>query len=365
MSSTVTREKLLEVLSAIPYPDAECDVVSAGKVSGMVVRAGQVGFVLDVGNMDEAARDSLRIRCEKVAAGLEGVEKVTVILTAEREPSPANANPSPEDARKAFKEKNKAERLANPPAPVTGVKKIILIASGKGGVGKSTVAVNLAVALAQLGKRVGVVDADIYGPSIPMMLGLKGKPTLNAENKIVPFNEHGVKALSIGSLVAEDSAIAWRGSMATKALHQLIRGVAWQGEGEEPLDILLIDTPPGTGDIHLSLSEHYPIDGVVVVSTPQAIALADAKKAVDLYQKVNVPLLGIIENMSYFEDPTSKARTYIFGQGGAKAYAEYVGVPLLGEIPLNPAIREGGDEGKPAALGDDGLYKAIAAQLAT
>ncbi|MFQ5949515.1 MAG: Mrp/NBP35 family ATP-binding protein [Nitrospiria bacterium] len=229
---------------------------------------------------------------------------------------------------------------------IPGVKNAIAVSSGKGGVGKSTVSVNLAVALAQTGVRVGLLDADIYGPNIPMMMGIKTPPTPQGE-KISPAENHGVRFISMAFFVPEDTPMIWRGPMVHGAIQQLLRDVTW---GD--LDYLLVDLPPGTGDAQLSIAQLVPLTGAVIVTTPQEVALLDSKKGLAMFKKVNVPVLGIVENMSYFECPHCREKTEIFSRGGGQAAAEKLGVPFLGEVPIDPAIREGGDKGVPIAVAD-------------
>ncbi len=228
---------------------------------------------------------------------------------------------------------------------VLGVRKIIAVASGKGGVGKSTVAVNLAATLHHTGSNVGILDADIYGPSLPTMLGLGTKPEVSEQKKLIPLRAYGMKVMSIGFMVPEESPIIWRGPMVQSAFLQLLFDVAWS-----PLDYLILDMPPGTGDIQLTLAQQVHIDGVVIVSTPQDIALIDARKSFHMFRKVDVPVLGMIENMSVFECPHCYHTTHIFSHHGARKQANALGIPFLGEIPLDLSIREGGDKGKPAVL---------------
>ncbi len=235
---------------------------------------------------------------------------------------------------------------------VPGVKKIIAIASGKGGVGKSTVAINLSVMLAQLGYKVGLLDADIYGPSVPMMVGLQEKPTVNDAKKLIPLEAHGLKIMSIGFLVKDDAPMIWRGPMVQSAFMQMLFDVAW---GD--LDFLMLDMPPGTGDIQLTLAQQVHVDGAVIVSTPQDIALIDARKGIAMFQKVEVPVLGIIENMSAFECPHCHHTTAIFNEKGAEKQAKDLGIPFLGAIPLKLSIREGSDRGKPAVLAHKDIFE--------
>lgn len=304
----LTKEKILEAL----HKHAPAEIIS-----GIVLNGKNVGFAL------ESKDENLRQACEKAVFALAGVEKVTAVLTAPTgKISVENKGANALDRRQA----------------IAGVKRVIAVAAGKGGVGKSTVAVNLALAAAAAGKRVALVDADIYGPSVPRMMGLQGKPALQ-DNLMIPHEKAGLQCNSIGFLINNDDAAIWRGPMATKAIHQLLIGTKWDA------DILFIDMPPGTGDIQLSIAQNYKVDGAVIVSTPQEVALADVRKAVKMFERVNIPILGVIENMAYFEDAAGN-KNFIFGQGGAKNYAAEIGAPFLGEIPLHQQIRENGDNGK-------------------
>jgi ATP-binding protein involved in chromosome partitioning len=311
-------------------------------LEGVHAHDGLVHVTLAVKREEAAALEPRRAEIEAALAHLPGVKNVSVVFTAHREAAPVKA-----------------------PAPpiLPGVKNVIAVASGKGGVGKSTVAVNLSVALAQGGLRVGLLDADIYGPSLPRMLGLKAKPEVK-DGVMLPLHAWGVSCMSIGFLVEEDTAMIWRGPMVMGALNQLLGQVAW---GE--LDVLVIDLPPGTGDAQLTLAQKVSLRGAVIVSTPQDIALIDARRGVKMFEQVKVPVLGIVENMSYFHCPNCNHRTDIFGHGGAAEEAARIGVPLLGEVPLLRAIRETGDEGLPITASDPqseaaGTFRAIAAKVA-
>jgi ATP-binding protein involved in chromosome partitioning len=305
-------------------------------IDSVAVRDGMVQVALSVAKTAAERLEPLRLRLEQHLAGLKGVRNATVMFTAPRAPGAGAAAGGGGHQHGAA--------AAPPPALLTQVKSIIAVASGKGGVGKSTVAVNLAVSLAAKGMSVGLLDADIYGPSLPRMLGTKGKPTL-AGNKLVPIDAWGLKAISIGHVVAEETAMVWRGPMVLNALMQLMTGVEWPA-----LDVMVIDLPPGTGDIQLTLAQRLKLTGAVVVSTPQDIALLDARRGVSMFQQVRVPVLGIVENMSFFCCPNCGTRTEIFGHGGARAEAARIGVPFLGEVPLLPAIRATSDEGTPIAV---------------
>jgi len=305
------------------------------------VKDGLVQVTLAIKREDAAALEPLRGQIEAKLARLRGVKNAAVVFTAHRDAAPP---PKPAEAILA------------------GVKSVIAVASGKGGVGKSTVAVNLAVALAQTGLAVGLLDADVYGPSLPRMLGLNRKPQVQ-DGKMLPLPAWGVQCMSIGFLVEEDTAMVWRGPMVMGALNQMLSQVEWG-----TLDVLVIDMPPGTGDAQLTLAQKANLAGAVVVSTPQDIALIDARRGVKMFEQVRVPVLGIVENMSYFNCPECHHRTDIFGHGGARAEAARISVPFLGEVPLLLAIRETGDAGAPITASDpDGdaaaAFKGIAARL--
>ncbi|MDF1685181.1 MAG: Mrp/NBP35 family ATP-binding protein [Parvibaculaceae bacterium] len=344
--SSLSKEAILSALREVIDPDTGKNVVDSGMMQGLVVRNGNVGFSLEVDPAEGAQKEPLRKACEDRLIKLKGLISVTAVLTAHRsaEERAEEANQSAPVAPAAPQKK----RAAPPPSlGIPGVKAIIAIASGKGGVGKSTVAVNIALALSQLGMKIGLLDADIYGPSIPMMMGLSGKPETTEDKKLIPMENHGIKTMSIGCMVEPGTAMIWRGPMVQSALQQMMMDVKW---GE--LDLLVVDMPPGTGDAQLTMAQKVPLAGAVIVSTPQDIALLDAVRGIAMFEKTNIPILGLVENMAWFEAPGSNEKTYIFGQGGVKRTAEKMGKDLLGEVPLVPAIREGMDQGKPIVAQD-------------
>lgn len=331
MKPAVLQKQIMEALGRVNDPGRGRDIVSLGMISGLQVAAdGNVIFMIEVDPARGSKLEPLRQEAERAAAGVAGVRKVTAVLTAQKvsnDPHGMEKNP----------------RLELP------IKNIIAVASGKGGVGKSTVAMNLAVALGKSGKSVGLLDADIYGPSVPKMSGLEGqRPKQNDDGKLVPLSAHGLKIMSIGFMLQNEAPLVWRGPMVQTAVYQMLRDVEW-GTDENPLDILIVDMPPGTGDAQLTLAQKVPVTGAVIVSTPQDIALIDARKAVAMFQKVNVKILGIIENMSTHICSNCGHEEHIFGHGGAKREAEKLGVPFLGEIPLDAKIRAHSDEGKPVS----------------
>jgi ATP-binding protein involved in chromosome partitioning len=368
----VTERQILDALAAVRDPDKEGDIVSLGMVSGVVVRDGNVGFAIEVEPERGPRLEPLRKAAEAAIEALPGVLSVTAVLTAEARPpqgrTGAPARPAPH-AHGAHAHGAPAPAAAAQPAGAgknalaPGVRAIVAVASGKGGVGKSTVAANLALAMKANGLRVGVLDADIYGPSMPRMLGISGRPT-SADGKILrPMENYGVKCMSIGFLVPEDTPMIWRGPMVMSALKQMLGEVAW---GE--LDIMIVDMPPGTGDAQLTMAQQVALAGAVIVSTPQDIALIDARKGLNMFKKVDVPVLGIIENMSYFLCPHCGERSDIFSHGGARREAERLGTDFLGEIPLDMAIRETSDDGRPITVSSPDspyaqTFRAIAARV--
>jgi len=332
---SVTVPQIVEALRKLPYPGFDRDVVSLGVVSDIQVDGGNVRVALDPGP-DASAGAALVDAMRRAIEEIPGVSGADVRLAG---------RPAGSDALRmvgAKKRPSVAAAGALDPDLIPGVTHTIAVASGKGGVGKSTVAVNLAVALAAQGLRVGLMDADIYGPSVPLMTGIRERARVTAEHVIVPFERFGVRLMSLGFMIEPDSAVIWRGPLVMKAIDELLRTVAW---GE--LDILVVDMPPGTGDAQLTLTQRVQLAGAVIVTTPQDVALADARKGAAMFGKVGVPVLGIIENMSYFECPNCAQRTEIFSHGGGIALAEKLGVEALGQIPLDPEIRHGGDEGEP------------------
>ena len=321
----MTKEQILETLKTVKYPGLDRDIVSFGFVKEVEVQGDKVKVFLQVSTKDPA---NLRKIEDEVRAV---VQKVSGVKTVEIDASPSQTGRSAEKGPDPW-----AGR-----APVPGVKNIIAVASGKGGVGKSTVAVNLAVALRELGYHVGIMDADIYGPSLQIMMGIHQRP-LAQGNQIIPLEKDGIKLMSVGFLLDQRSPVIWRGPMVTKMVQQFLKNVLW---GE--LDFLIIDLPPGTGDTQLTLVQTTPLSGAVIVTTPQDVALIDARRGLEMFNKVNTRVLGIVENMSYFQCPHCGERTDIFSSGGGERVAAELGVSLLAEIPLDPAIREGGDRGNP------------------
>jgi ATP-binding protein involved in chromosome partitioning len=347
LKQEINKEKVLDALRKVQ--DDGTDVVSRGIISSVIVKGSSVGFAIEVDINLAREKENLRLECEKAVKSIAGVDKVTAVLTS----ASAGILSATLQTKPEIHPKHAVTVTTGKEIP--GVKNIILVASGKGGVGKSTVAVNLARSLAKSGSKVGIADVDIYGPSVPKMMGLRGKPEVDAKNFMIPKIADNIKTVSIGYLVDESSAIIWRSSMALKAMNQLLRGVSW---GE--IDYLVIDMPPGTGDIQLSMAKNFTVTGAVLVSTPQDVALLDVRKAANMFRKVGVKIFGIVENMSYFQDASGK-KNYIFGEGGVKKFASDERIPFLGEIPLKAEIREAGDAG--VELSDSSDIDAVAENL--
>lgn len=369
---TIDREQILEQLKRVKGPDLKGNIVDLGLVSDIVVQDGKVTFSVTVPHQLAAQLEPLRAAAEKAALSVKGVEKALVMLTADRgadvaAPAPVRAAPSASQAASVPPPMQSRAQPTTPPpgvkAPVPGIGAIIAVASGKGGVGKSTTSVNVALALQANGLRVGILDADIYGPSMPRLLRISGRPQSGENRVLIPLEGYGLKVMSMGFLVDEETPMVWRGPMVMQALTQMLREVAW---GE--LDVLIVDMPPGTGDAQLTMAQNVPLAGVVIVSTPQDLALIDARKGLNMFRKVDVPILGIVENMSYFLCPDCGGRHDIFGHGGAHAEAERIGVPFLGEVPLVMEIREKSDSGTPIVASDPDseharIYREIAAKI--
>jgi ATP-binding protein involved in chromosome partitioning len=323
----VSQNAILDALKTVKYPGYSRDIVSFGLVRDVKAANGAVSVGLQLTSAHPEAAQQIKGEIERVLKGLPGVNQVQVdIKMPAAGQTPGAKNPFENQAR------------------VPGLKRIIAIASGKGGVGKSTCAVNLACALKQLGSNTGLLDCDIYGPSVPLMMGVHEKPTVSAAEKLVPPVGHGIKVMSIGLLLTDDQPVIWRGPMITKTIQQFLQQVEW---GE--LDFLLVDLPPGTGDAQLSLCQTVPLDGGVIITTPQEASLGVVRKGVAMFRKVNVPILGIVENMSYFTTPNGE-RVEIFGHGGGKHEAARQNIPFLGEVPIFTEIREGGDAGMPIVV---------------
>ncbi|MGI9484256.1 MAG: iron-sulfur cluster carrier protein ApbC [Hyphomicrobiales bacterium] len=376
----ISQDRVLEQLAKVRGPDLEGDLVSLGLVSEIVISDADVMFALTVEPQRANELEPMRQAAQKAVEQIDGTGKVTVVLTAAAEQgrtqAQASGMPNVHQApgRKAPPE---GANMAPPPpiagrpgaAPspkasgVPGVRHIIAVASGKGGVGKSTTACNLALGLAANGAKVGILDADIYGPSMPRLLGITGRPQVAGGRNLQPMEGFGLKVMSMGFLVEEDTPMIWRGPMVISAITQMLREVEW---GE--LDFMVVDMPPGTGDAQLTMAQQVPLAGAVIVSTPQDLALIDARKGLNMFRRVDVPVLGIVENMSFFACPKCGERSDIFGHGGARDEADKMGVPFLGEVPLDMLVRERSDSGQPVvATAPDtnhaAIYRDIAAKV--
>jgi ATP-binding protein involved in chromosome partitioning len=315
----VTREQVLDALRAVKDPDLHKDIVTLNFVKEVRIQSGEVDFTIELTTPACPVRDEMKAEAERAVGALPGVTAARAKMTADVR------------SRGGFGRQG-----------VPGIRNIVVVGAGKGGVGKSTTSVNLALALLKKGARVGLLDADVYGPNLPQMLGISGQPEVTDDKKMIPVEAHGLRVISMGMLVPPDQPVIWRGPMLHGAMQQFMRDVQW---GE--LDYLVVDLPPGTGDVALSLSQSVPVAGAVVVTTPQGVSISDVRKAVQMFRQLNIPILGAVENMSYFACPHCGERTDIFGQGGGRRMAEDMGIPFLGEVPIDTRVRSGGDEGKP------------------
>jgi ATP-binding protein involved in chromosome partitioning len=370
---SVTQQQVLDVLAKVASPRGVA-LTNAGVLSAITANDGKVFFSINVDATEARAWESVRAAAEEAVRAIPGVTMAMIALTAERKAGSAAAAPPPPH-RHTHAHSHGVQPVAahKPPqspaspmskqAEIPGIAAVIAVASGKGGVGKSTTALNLALGLRDLGLRVGLLDADIYGPSVPRLTGIREKPQLNDDKKMIPIVRFGLAIMSIGFLVEEETAMIWRGPMVMSAITQMLRDVAWG-----TLDVLVVDMPPGTGDAQLTLAQNVPLKGAIIISTPQDLSLIDARRGLAMFRKVNVPVLGIVENMSYFQCPHCGTQSDIFGHGGARHEAERLGVPFLGEIPLHMSIRATSDSGTPVVESEpDGphaaIYRAIGAKV--
>jgi ATP-binding protein involved in chromosome partitioning len=365
---SVTQQQVLDQLAKVSSPRGVA-LTNADVLSPVTVDDGKVFLSINVDAAEARAWESVRAAAETAVRAIPGVTTAMIALTAERKPG--QASPPPPHRHAPGVAPVASHRPPQSPggspmakqSEIPGIAAVIAVASGKGGVGKSTTAINLALGLRDLGLRVGLLDADIYGPSVPRLTGIREKPQLDDNKKMIPIVRFGLAIMSIGFLVEEDTAMIWRGPMVMSAITQMLRDVAWG-----TLDVLVVDMPPGTGDAQLTLAQNVPLKGAVIISTPQDLSLIDARRGLAMFKKVNVPVLGIVENMSYFQCPHCGTRSDIFGHGGARHEAERLGVPFLGEIPLHMSIRVTSDAGTPVVASEpDGphaaIYRAIGAKV--
>jgi ATP-binding protein involved in chromosome partitioning len=364
---SVTQQQVLDALAKVRSPRGVA-LTEANVLSAVTVTDGKVFFSINVDAAEARAWESVRAQAEAAVRAVPGVTVAMIALTAERKPGAAPAPPPHRHAPgvqpvSSHRPPQGGGSPMSKQSEIPGIAAVIAVASGKGGVGKSTTALNLALGLRDLGLRVGLLDADIYGPSVPRLTGIREKPQLNAERKMIPIERFGLAIMSIGFLVEEETAMIWRGPMVMSAITQMLRDVAWG-----TLDILVVDMPPGTGDAQLTLAQNVPLKGAIIISTPQDLSLIDARRGLAMFKKVNVPVLGIVENMSYFQCPHCGTKSDIFGHGGARQEAERLAVPFLGEIPLHMSIRATSDSGTPVVESEpDGphatIYRAIGAKV--
>jgi ATP-binding protein involved in chromosome partitioning len=366
---SVTQQQVLDALARVTTPRGVA-LTNAGVLSAITANDGKVFFSINVEATEARAWESVRAAAEAAVRAIPGVTMAMIALTAERKAGPAAAAPPPPHRHAHGVQNVSAHRPPQSPASpmskqseIPGIAAVIAVASGKGGVGKSTTALNLALGLRDLDLRVGLLDADIYGPSVPRLTGIRDKPKLNEDKKMIPITRFGLAIMSIGFLVEEETAMIWRGPMVMSAITQMLRDVAWG-----TLDVLVVDMPPGTGDAQLTLAQNVPLKGAIIISTPQDLSLIDARRGLAMFKKVNVPVLGIIENMSYFQCPHCGTQSDIFGHGGARHEAERLAVPFLGEIPLHMSIRATSDSGTPVVESEPNgphaaIYRAIGTKV--
>jgi ATP-binding protein involved in chromosome partitioning len=371
---SVSSQQVLEALTHLKLPASGQTLPQSGRLSEIVVQGERVMFSIAVDATEAEAMEEIRHAAQEIVAAMPGVTQALVSLTADRPAGNAGGAPSaaPANAETGAATGARPVRSAGqpktpgpgaPPQQIPGVKHVVAVASGKGGVGKSTTACNIALGLVALGLKVGVLDADIYGPSMPKLFGLSGKPKAGPDRKIIPLENYGLKVMSIGFMVDEETPMIWRGPMVMSAITQMLREVNW---GE--LDVMIVDMPPGTGDAQLTMAQATPLSGAVIVSTPQDLALLDARRGVAMFQRTEIPVLGIVENMATYICPNCGHIEHIFGHGGARQEAEKLGVPFLGEVPLNMAIRETSDAGRPVTAVEPEspyaiVYRGIASAL--
>jgi ATP-binding protein involved in chromosome partitioning len=365
---SVTQQQVIDVLAKVATPRGVA-LTNAGVLSAITASDGKVFFSINVEATEARAWESVRTAAEAAVRAIPGVTMAMIALTAERKAGPAAPPPPPHRHTHGVQNVSAHRPPQSPASPMSkqseipGIAAVIAVASGKGGVGKSTTALNLALGLRDLGLRVGLLDADIYGPSVPRLTGIHEKPQLNDDKKMIPIMRFGLAIMSIGFLVEEETAMIWRGPMVMSAITQMLRDVAWG-----TLDVLVVDMPPGTGDAQLTLAQNVPLKGAIIVSTPQDLSLIDARRGLAMFKKVNVPVLGIVENMSYFQCPHCGTQSDIFGHGGARHEAERLAVPFLGEIPLHMSIRATSDSGTPVVESEPNgphaaIYRAIGAKV--